>query len=215
MSETWQQSDKVTAAARELDPTNRLLHHYAVRRLEGEAIRDAILLVSGTLDHQIGGRPINPPRANEDGQKRLFSGPLDGHGRRSIYTKVTIMEPPRLLATFNQPDPKIPTGRRDMTSTPSQSLALLNDPFIVDQATRWGERISRRSDLDLPGRLTLIFRAAYGRPPLDHESNRWREAFDQIAALARLDPDTALDEPTAWKEMAHSIFNTKEFIYIR
>ncbi len=215
MSETWQQSDKVTAAARELDPTNRLLHHYAVRRLEGEAIRDAILSVSGTLDHQIGGRPINPPRANEDGKKRLFSGPLDGHGRRSIYTKVTIMEPPRLLATFNQPDPKIPTGRRDMTSTPSQSLALLNDPFIVDQATRWGERISRRSDLDLPGRLTLIFHAAYGRPPLDHESNRWREAFDQIAALARLDPDTALDEPTVWKEMAHSIFNTKEFIYIR
>ena len=64
-------------------------------------------------------------------KRRLISGPVDGDGRRSIYTKVTIMEPSRLLATFNAPDPKIPTGQRDVSNTPAQSLTLLNDEFVT------------------------------------------------------------------------------------
>src|SRR5207244_10227374 len=123
------------------DPANRLLHHFPLRRLEAEEIRDQILAASGRLDRRLGGPPVNPHRANEDPQKRLFSGPLDGDGRRSIYTKITIMEPPRLLALFNQPTPKIPTGKRDVTTTPSQSLTLLNDPFVIGQAEHWARRL--------------------------------------------------------------------------
>jgi hypothetical protein len=141
LTETWRQSSQVNGEAQTRDPENRLLHHYPLRRLEAEAIRDAMLAVSGRLDPQLYGPPVDPYRQNEDPQKRLVRGPLDGDGRRSIYTKQTIMEPPRLMALFNQPAPKIPTGKRDVTSTPGQSLALLNDPFVVQQAQFWAQRL--------------------------------------------------------------------------
>ena len=105
-----------------------------LRRLDAESIRDTLLAVSGRLDPILFGEPLNPYRKMEDATKRLFSGPLDGDGRRSIYLKMTVMEPSKLLATFNQPKPKIPTGRRDVTNVPAQALALLNDPFVAGQA---------------------------------------------------------------------------------
>jgi hypothetical protein len=82
LSETFRQSGQTSAAARERDPANRLLSFYPTRRLEAESIRDALLAVSGRLDTQLYGRPILPPRNAEDPKKRLFSGPLDGDGRR-------------------------------------------------------------------------------------------------------------------------------------
>ena len=130
LSRTWRQAGRAADPSGELrvDPTNRLLHHFPLRRLEAEAIRDAMLAVSGRLDRKVGGPPVLPNRQKEDPQKRLFSGPVDGDGRRSIYTMMTIMEPPRFLATFNQPSPKVPTGKRDVTNTPLQSLALIERP---------------------------------------------------------------------------------------
>jgi hypothetical protein len=79
---------------RERDPANRLLIIYPTRRLEAEAIRDSLLAVSGRLDPQLYGRHILPFRSAEDGAKRLFTGPLDGNGRRSIYLQMSIMDPP-------------------------------------------------------------------------------------------------------------------------
>jgi hypothetical protein len=75
------------------------------------------LAVSGRLDRTLGGPPIDPHRPREDPAKRLVSGPVDGHGRRSIYIKMTLMEPPRFLAIFNQPLPKVTVGKRDRTTT--------------------------------------------------------------------------------------------------
>jgi len=137
LSQTWQQSQDASPRALDVDPTNRLMHHFPVQRLDAESLRDAMLAVSDRLDATLFGPTTNPSRLSKDDQKRLFSGPLDGLGRRSIYTRITIMEPPRFLATFNQPAPKIPTGRRDISNTPTQSLALLNDPFVTNQAEVW------------------------------------------------------------------------------
>ena len=131
LSETFRQSGQASARALDADPSNRLWHHMPLRRLDAESIRDSLLAVSGRLDRSLFGEPINPFRKMEDATKRLFSGPLDGDGRRSIYLKMTVMEPSKLLATFNQPKPKIPTGRRDVTNVPAQALALLNNPFVA------------------------------------------------------------------------------------
>jgi hypothetical protein len=215
LSQTWQQSGQVDVRAREIDPANRLLHHFSIRRLEAEEIRDQILTTSGRLDRRQGGPPIDPHRSNEDPQKRLFSGPLDGEGRRSIYTKITIMEPPRLLALFNQPTPKIPTGRRDVTNTPAQSLALLNDAFVAGQAEHWAARLVERTGDTASGRLEEMFRAALGRCPSVEEIARWTEALDDLAALHRVAPGELLSSRPLWKDMAHAMFNLKEFIYIQ
>ncbi len=83
LSRTFRQAGTVTQVAADRDPDNRLLSHYPTRRLEAEAVRDNLLAVSGRLDPQFFGPPINPPRLVEDSAKRLFSGPLDSDGRRS------------------------------------------------------------------------------------------------------------------------------------
>src|SRR5690606_5172013 len=127
----------VSAHAAAADPLNRFRHHYPTRRLEAEAIRDSLLAVSGRLNPQLYGRPINPQRLVEDAPKRLFSGPIDGNGRRSLYLEVSIMDRSKFLQSFNAPDPKLPTGRRDETNVPAQALVMLNDPLVLAMAEHW------------------------------------------------------------------------------
>lgn len=205
LSRTFRQSGQSSGASRECDPANRLLSHYPTRRLEAEAIRDSLLAVSGRLDPRLFGRPIPPHRAAEDGKKRIFSGPLDGHGRRSIYLQMSIMEPPRFLTGFNLPDLKLPTGRRDVTNVPSQALILLNDPFVKAMAELWGTGEFEKGPTERAVRLGGMFRRAFGRAPGPLEVRRW------LAALQDFGGDT----PDAWSRLAHAFFNAKEFIYYR
>ena len=226
LTEAWRQSSSSNFKAREIDPRNRLLHHYPMRRLEAEAIRDSILTVSGRLDRTLFGPTENPHRANEDAQKRLFSGPLDGNGRRAIYTKVTIMEPPRFLGLFNQPKPKIPTGRRDVTSTPAQALALLNDPFVLEQAEFWAEQLIHKpetadstdtaSEPSTPEeRIAAMFQTAFAREPNAVELRRWTLAVHEIAALHNVAENAIMPSRAIWKDVAHAFFNSKELIYLK
>jgi len=211
----WRQSQAVDPAATTVDPANRLLHHFSVRRLEAESIRDGVLFVSGGLDASLYGPPLNPHRLAEDSQKRLFAGPLDGGGRRSLYTKITIMEPPRFLATFNQPTPKIPTGKRDVTTTPAQSLALLNDPFVAAEAQRWATALVTRADATPSERIAAMFDGAYGRQPTAEEAALWSAAVADFAAARGVAESEILASVEVWKDVAHAVFNTKEFIYLR
>ena len=215
LSRTWQQSQQASPGALDVDPLNRLWHHFPVRRLEAESIRDAMLAVSGRMDARLFGPTSNPFRLNEDPQKRLFSGTLDGNGRRSIYTKVTIMEPPRFLATFNQPSPKIPTGRRDVTTTPAQSLTLLNDPFVTGQAEYWAAQLIQRPDNSMESRLQHMFSKAISRNATSEELSLWADAARDFAATESIDERSQMTNLSLWQTMAHAMFNTKEFLYVR
>jgi len=214
-SSSWQQSSRIDPAASAADPDNRCYHHYPLRRLEAESIRDAMLAAGGLLDRQLYGPPINPYRVNEDPQKRLFSGPVDGNFRRSLYTKVTIMEPPRFLAIFNQPAPKIPTGKRDVSNTPAQSLALLNDPTVVALATAWGKQLAGGPPQSAPDRIRDCFRAALSRDPDAGELARWETLTSDLAAMHGLSPDQIASSEALWSDLAHALFNLKEFVYLR
>ena len=205
LSQTFRQSSLVADAARERDPANRLLHHYPTRRLEAESIRDSLLAVSGRLDPQLYGRPILPLRTAEDGAKRLFTGPLDGNGRRSIYLQMSIMDPPKFLVGFNLPDLKLPTGRRDVTNVPSQALIMLNDPFVNAMAKHWAGELSKQKSVNVEERLRLMFTRAFARQPNDEEAKRWLTALHDFGG----------DTPEAWERLAHAFFNAKEFIYYR
>lgn len=211
LSQTFRQSGQVDPLAEERDPGNRLWHHYPTRRLEAEAIRDSLLAVAGRLDRRLYGPPVNPYRVAQDPAKRLFSGPLDGDGRRSIYSTMSIMEPPKFLVGFNLPDLKLPTGRRDVTNVPAQALILLNDPFVIAMARQWGERLVHDGATDVSQRIDRMFLAAFGRHPDETERQAWSDAVGTLAS-AGSDP---LADPNLWSELAHAFFNTKEFIYFR
>src|SRR6202008_4527931 len=133
-ADAFKQSSVSDPAAKTKDPSNALLSHYPVRRLEAEAVRDTLLEVSGRLDNKMYGESIQPHRADPQEHRRLFQGPLDGDGRRSIYIKITRMQGPPFLELFDFPSPLQTRGNRDVTNVPPQALAMLNDPFVLDQA---------------------------------------------------------------------------------
>jgi len=214
ISHTWRQSGQTSAVALEVDPENRLWHHRPLRRLDAEAIRDSLLLVSGRLDPAIGGPPIDPHRMAEDARKRLFIGPLDGNGRRSIYLKMTMMEPPKFLAIFNQPLPKLTIGKRDTTNVPDQALAMLNDPLVVAMAKYWSEQVLRNKDTTAAEKVEQMLYAAYARPPQPAEVQRVVDLVIRCAVLRGAKLDDAAQFQPAWQDAAHAIFNTKEFIYV-
>lgn len=210
LSETFRQSGIIAAAARERDPMNRLLSYYPTRRLEAESIRDSLLAVSTRLDPTLYGRPINAPRAVEDPKKRLFSGPLDGHGRRSIYSTMSIMAPPSFLTAFDLPDLKLPSGKRNVTNVPSQSLMMLNDPLVSTLAKHWATQLLREPHTTGEERISAMFARAFARAPQHAELQQWTTAARDFATT----PDLLHDE-AAWTQLAHALFNTQEFIYYR
>jgi len=119
------------------------------------------------------------------------------------------------LALFNQPTPKIPTGRRDVTNTPAQSLALLNDAFVTGEAEHWAARLVERTGETPAGRLDQMFRTALGRGLFSAETERWTAALNDLAALRQVSEKDAMSNTALWKDMAHAMFNLKEFIYIQ
>ena len=212
LSKSFRQSGNAHAVAIEKDPGNRFLHHYPTRRLEAEAIRDSLLAVSGRLNPKVGGRPILPNRIAEDPAKRLFSGPLDGEGRRSLYLQLSIMEPAKFLAGFNLPDLKLPTGRRDVTNVPTQALIMLNDPLVHAMAKHWATVLLKENHSSSADRLQSMFLAALGRMPDARELQQWQDLLKDFADPA---VKNVLQDANAWKNVAHTFFNTKEFMYYR
>jgi hypothetical protein len=215
LSQTFQQSSSGSSESWLKDPEDKLLSHYPVRRLQGESIRDAILAVSGRLNPAMYGPSIQPYREEPKDYRKLYQGPLDGDGRRSIYVKVTRHEGSRFLETFDFPNPTVARGNRDTTNVPSQALALLNDPFVVDQASFWADRLIQDQAPSIDSRIDSMFRAALGRLPDETERARFNGLVTELAARHKTTSDKILETRDVWKDVAQVIFNLKEFIYLR
>ena len=215
LTRTYRSASRVDVAARRLDPENRLLHHFPLRRLEAEALRDAMLASSGRLNRGVGGRSIDPYRVQERKDRRLFSGPLDGRGRRSLYTKVTLTEEPPFLTVFNLPEPKQTRGRRDVTSVPAQALTLLNDPFVNQQADVWAERMLADRREAVAARIDAMFLSALGRHPESFETARFEALVDRLSMFHQVPSVSVLTSRLVWRDVAHTMFNLKEFLYVR
>ena len=213
-SETFRQSSVSNKAAAELDPRNALLHHYPARRLAAEGVRDSILSASGRFDGTLFGPSIAPPRNDPQDYRRLFNGPLDGAGRRGVYTQITRMEGSRFLEIFDYPNPMAARGARDVTNVPAQALALLNDPFVLDQARVWGERVAYDGAADAGARVDSMFRTALRRPATTAERERFAGLAAELASLEGVPREELLSSTAVWRDVAHAIFNLKEFVYI-
>jgi hypothetical protein len=214
MTNTFQSASQSSALAREIDPLNRWLSHYPARRMDAESIRDSILVASSRLDRTLYGMSVQPFRATALADRRLFPGPLDGNGRRSIYIKNNLMEAPKFLGAFNLPGGKVMQGRRDVTQVPAQALALLNDPFVLQQADVWASRLIAAQDTSIADRITTMFQTAFDRPPRPDELARFHAAVTQFAQLHGVSADNVLTNRPVWKDMAHAFYNLEEFIYI-
>lgn len=143
-----------------------------------------------------------------------MSGPLDGHGRRSLYVKMTLMEPPRFLALFNQPMPRVTVGKRDRTTVPEQALAILNDPFVIAMAGVWGERMARETPTSLADGATTMLATALGRPPKPEEVARLSSLAIECGSARGIAAEATASSAVVWQDVAHAIFTMQEFIHV-
>ncbi len=212
LSSTYRASSVPSEKARLADPSNRLLSHFPVRRLEAEAIRDSLLAVSGALDLSVGG-PGVPPHISkyQDGRGKPASGPLDGLGRRSVYLQVRRNFLPPLFLAFDYPLPISTEGRRGISAVASQALLMLNNEFVNEQAELWAERTLQAHE-GTQERIEEMYLRAYGRPPVQSEISEI-EGF--LASQARLREASGHDDPAIWADLAHAVLNTAEFLFVR
>jgi cytochrome c553 len=199
-----------TAAAITADPLNKLLHRQNVRRLEAEAIRDAMLVVSGRLDRTMEGPGVLPfLTEHQVGRGKPPSGPLDGNGRRSIYLQVrrNFLNP--MFVAFDYPTPFTAIGRRSVSNVPAQALVMMNNPFVLQQAELWAKRTLAQPKRSAEQRVRGMYEAAFGRPPSESEIAT-ATAFVAEASKEYGSPD----HPKAWTDLAHVLFNAKEFVFV-
>ncbi len=166
------------------DPDNRLLARANRRRLDAEAIRDAMLAFSGQLDLTAAGDTIRPGTASEIGYE--FADV-----RRSVYVPVFRNRLCDILEVFDFPDPNAVSGSRVTSTLPTQALFLMNSPFVRQQAQQAAARLLADEHLDDAGRIELAFRRALGRPPQQRE----RELALAAPSVGRCQPKSgSLDE---------------------
>jgi hypothetical protein len=217
-SHVYRQSSHVSDAALRSDPENVLLSRYPMRRLDGEAIRDALLSVAGLLDPT----PFGPP----DGVVRLENGEVRAADsgappRRSIYLAKMRMRPLTLLELFDGPEMTPNCLQRTESTVPTQALQLLNSELVRQSAQRLADRVLAHSAAT-DARGELVYQLAFGRRPTPDERRNLGEA---IAALQEAwqtdsarrpdDADSASDsERLAWAAYCHAMLNSPEFVYV-
>lgn len=215
-SDAFKRSAKPGDAARKNDPNNIYLSHFPIKRLEAEAIRDALLSASGRLDTTMYGIPV-PAYISSfmNGRgKPAESGPLDGNGRRSIYLEVrrNFLDP--MMTTFDRPIPFTAFGKRNVTNVPAQSLILLNDPFVVMQAGQMAKKLLQQKQLSFDNKIQWIYRNSLSRPAKPDEVTAAKDFMQQLASTYKLRESALDNDPGLWKDYIHSVFNLKEFIYL-
>ncbi|MGO9471395.1 MAG: PSD1 and planctomycete cytochrome C domain-containing protein [Isosphaeraceae bacterium] len=193
----------------EVDPDDALVWRMSPRRLEAEAIRDAMLFVGGRLAPD---PPVGSAVARAGEGLALFvrtAGVDASDAHRSVYLPVIrdrVLEP---LALFDFADPSIVTGERATTTGPAQALYFRNAPFVIRQAEALAERL-RAVEGGGPSRIDRAYRLAFARTPTDAERERALAFLRDFAARTKA-PDPAREAMTAF---CQALFAAAEFRYI-
>jgi hypothetical protein len=203
-----------TAEPESVDPGNELLWHMPLRQQESECVRDAILSASGQLQPGLGGPPT-PLDGRLDGAVMVKKdAPPSAAARRSMYLVARRRYNLSLLEAFDQPELTSNCTRRTSSAVVSQSLTLLNDDFVVEQAGAFASRVEREAE-NTNDRIVRAFQIALARKPLPSETSWAHELLDHQAERylkTPMPPPQAAHQ--ALVHLCQMLFNTSEFLYI-
>jgi hypothetical protein len=196
------------------DPDNRLLSRFPRVRLEAEIISDAALAASGVLVEKVGGPSVYPPQpdgvteaAYGAGKWTPSTGP-DRH-RRGLYTFSKRTAPFALYNTFDGPTGEACIARRDVSNTPLQALALLNDIVFTEAAQAFGKQLAERK-ADDAAKLDEAFRRIVCRGPApDERAALLRFVETQRERLAHAKPSA---DAAAWTALVRALFSLDEVV---
>jgi hypothetical protein len=228
LSATYQQSSVNPAAA--ADTSNRLFARYPRRRLEGEAIRDSILAVSGDLNPKMGGPsvfPELPPGVNPRGGWKKGEEPAE-QNRRSVYVFVRRNLRYPMFEAFDMPDTHESCARRAVTTTAPQALVLMNSKQVLASAQSLAGRLLEQAGADRKAQIELAYRLAYSRPPSAAERDtaltflathkpiiEERLAENRpVPAPAKVPEGMDKAEAATLVDFCHMLLNSNEFVYI-
>ncbi|RMG33405.1 MAG: DUF1553 domain-containing protein [Planctomycetota bacterium] len=218
-SMTYRQSSRHPHAelAVRVDPDNRLLWHFAVRRLEAEPVRDTLLWVAGRLDDTMFGPSVDARQP-----------------RRSVYTKVIRNTRDPLLDAFDQADGLNSVARRNVTTTPAQALLMLNGRWLLERAGEFAARVEADGGRIADGAgdqasawraaVRASFRLALQREPTAEEVEFAVGYLRRTLQLLRdkrppagpsaSDPEWSGPWRAALTDWCHVLLNSNEFLYV-
>jgi mono/diheme cytochrome c family protein len=186
------------------DPDNAWLWRFRQQRLEAEALRDTIMAVSGGIDLTIGGPPIFPFVPDEilkTSEKGVWRNQPDGPDvwRRSVYVYRRRSLGFPFFDTFDLPDQNQTAAARNVTTVATQALTLMNNAFVLNQATLFADRLKTAAPGDLDAQVELAYRIALTRSPTAGETQVAKELVAEQSLT----------------DLAHVMLNLNEFLYLR
>jgi Protein of unknown function (DUF1553)/Protein of unknown function (DUF1549)/Planctomycete cytochrome C len=200
LATAYRQSGRPDPKALKVDSQNRLLWRMTPRRLEAEAVRDAILSVSGQINRRMGGPGYNLWEKNTNYvvvfRPREVLGPDEF--RRMVYQFKPRSQQDPIFGVFDCPDAALAKPKRNTSTTVLQALNLMNSRLMIDQATAFADRLQREAGDDPARQVEQAFRLAFGRRASDTERK---------AALALVRKHGAA-------MLCRALFNANEFLYV-
>ena len=199
-SRAWRQSSQPRKEALAVDGGRRFLWRFPPRRLEAEVIRDNILLATGTLDSRMGGPGFSGFRVEAENVRHYHPkesyGPADW--RRMLYMTKVRQEREPTFGAFDCPDFNQTVPSRSRSTTPLQSLSLLNSPFVLQQAGLLAKRLRHESGADSRAQVARACQLALGREPTREE----------LADASGLVAEHTLEA------FCRALFNANEFLFL-
>jgi len=216
LSRTYQMASDFNKDSHKEDPENRLLWRMSVRRLDAEAIRDAMLQASGELDLTPAEKSVVSGVGNGDIGRNLQPGRFSSQTtKRSVYLPIVRGVVPEILTVFDFPEPSIIFGRRDETTVPTQALYMMNSPFVVKQAEATAKKILAKTS-EPKEQVETAYRAVLARTATTRETARGvaylKQTYESIVDAKRSNDDEARLRSLA--AFCQALFASAEFRYV-
>jgi cytochrome c553 len=209
LTRTWQQASTFDAEKFARDPDNVFLWRMSPRRLEAEAVRDAMLAVSGKLDLTRPAKPLIAAagegtlgQAVFEPEIRKIAAPV-----RSVYLPRVRSVLPEMMELYDAPDASNVMGARETTTVPLQALHALNSAFVREQAEAFADRLSKLTVFE---QLDHAWLSAFGRPPTTKE----RELANAFTFELEAQNQASTSREAALIAFAHSLLCAAEFTVI-
>ncbi|MDP6553483.1 MAG: PSD1 and planctomycete cytochrome C domain-containing protein [Pirellulaceae bacterium] len=221
-SRTYRQSSLVSQQGSHLDPDGRWLSRMPMRRMEGEVLRDSLLLIADQLDET----PFGPPDAVEaQGDGRVISTRGSQGWRRSMFVLQRRTKIPTILENFDFPQMGPNCVHRDESIVAPQALHLLNDAMVYELAEQFAERVLRGTKSTPCSTIELAYQIALSRSPTEQErdvaeitlrelEDRWRHDSIDNTDSSTKSPEARSPEEQALVTFCHALMNSAAFLYI-
>jgi len=215
LSSVYRQSSAAHEQGIGIDPNNRLLYAFPRQRLDAEEIRDSLLAVSGLLNEKLGGPAVMPPAPANfllGNNRNAWTNSDDPHDqyRRSVYVFIRRNMPYPMLDTFDGANPNTVHSRRDVSTTPTQALTLVNSDLVYRWSQALAGRVIREGGKDESARIDRLYQVLFSRPAQPAEKQKLLAFLDsqQQITLKRVEqgkkyalPDGYGISPAAYQQV--------------